>query len=146
MESGRLFHEILKILYAFYGTSCDDKNKHSFGVSFNACSAFIFYVVLIEIPVSKQSRPWSDAAERGVWHGYALFALVPKNGTLRVKGLNKTPFFTESFVHFSIHNTRLFKMRLQPLFHPLHVCAHLRVTFIEFLLVYQLFCKINGSL
>ena len=33
-----------------------------------------FIVLCIEIPVSKQCRPWSDAAFCGVWTGSALFA------------------------------------------------------------------------
>ena len=42
----------------------------------------ILIVFLIEFPVSKQWRPWSDAgadaAFSGVWSGSALFAYVPE--------------------------------------------------------------------
>ena len=34
----------------------------------------------IDIPVSKQWRPWSDAGFCGIWSGFALFAYVPKMG------------------------------------------------------------------
>ena len=48
---------------------------------------FIFIIFQIEIPMSKQCRPWSDAAFYGVWSGSALFAYVPKNGTTGLYGL-----------------------------------------------------------
>ena len=35
------------------------------------------FLFLIEIPLSKQCRAWSDAAECGVWSVSALFAYVP---------------------------------------------------------------------
>ena len=41
---------------------------------------FIFVLFVIENPVSKQWRPWSDAALCGVWSGSALFAYVPQKG------------------------------------------------------------------
>ena len=40
------------------------------------CTFFIFIIFFIEIPVSKQCRPW----ECGIWSGSALFAYVPKMG------------------------------------------------------------------
>ena len=43
-------------------------------------SFFIFILFWIEIPVSKQCRPWSDAAFCGIRSGSALFAYVPKMG------------------------------------------------------------------
>ena len=40
---------------------------------------FLFFIISrIDIPVSKQWRPWSDAAFCGSWSGTALFAYVPK--------------------------------------------------------------------
>ena len=40
---------------------------------------FLFFIISrIDIPVSKQWRPWSDAAFCGGWSGSALFAYVPK--------------------------------------------------------------------
>ena len=39
---------------------------------------FIFFVFCIEIYISKQSRPWSDAMICAIWTGFALF--VPKAG------------------------------------------------------------------
>ena len=42
------------------------------------CMFFILFIFFIEIPVSKQCRPWSDAAFCGIWSGSALFAYVPK--------------------------------------------------------------------
>ena len=44
------------------------------------CTFFIFILFLIEIPISKQWRPWSDGAFCGIWSGSALFASVPKIG------------------------------------------------------------------
>ena len=44
------------------------------------CTFFIFIIFLIQIPESKQCRPWSDAAFYGIWFGSALFAYVPKMG------------------------------------------------------------------
>ena len=41
---------------------------------------FYFDFFKIEFPVSKQCRPWSDAAFCGVWSGSTLFAYVPKKG------------------------------------------------------------------
>ena len=42
---------------------------------------FHFFVLFeIEISVSKQWRPWSDAALCGVWFRTALFAYVPQKG------------------------------------------------------------------
>ena len=41
-------------------------------------SVLFHFLFQIEIPVSKQWRPWSDAALCGVWSGSALFAYVPK--------------------------------------------------------------------
>ena len=52
---------------------------------------FIFILFQIEIPVSKQWRPWSDAAFCGdvafcgVWSGSYTFYQGPKNGTLGMK-------------------------------------------------------------
>ena len=43
-------------------------------------SFFIFIIFSIDIPVSKQWRPWSDAGFCGIWSGFALFAYVPKMG------------------------------------------------------------------
>ena len=48
---------------------------------------FIFILIRIDIPVSKQWGPWSDATFSGVWSGSALSAYVPKNGTLGLYGL-----------------------------------------------------------
>ena len=41
---------------------------------------FHFHLFFIEIPVSKQWRPWSDAAFCSIWSVSALFAYVPKVG------------------------------------------------------------------
>ena len=41
---------------------------------------FFFILFRIDIFVSKQWRPWSDAVFCGVWSGSALFAYVPKMG------------------------------------------------------------------
>ena len=46
----------------------------------------IFIPFQIEIPVSKQCRPWSSIAFGGVWSGSALFAKVQKNGMHGKKG------------------------------------------------------------
>ena len=43
---------------------------------------FIFILFRIDIPVSKQWSPWSDAALCGVWSRSALFAYVPEMGRL----------------------------------------------------------------
>ena len=53
------------------------------------CTFFIFIIFLIEIPVSKPCRPWSDAAFCGIWSGSALFVYVPKNGTPDLYGLTR---------------------------------------------------------
>ena len=49
------------------------------------CTAFVFLLLCILSPkrgIGKQCRPWSDAAERGVWSGSTLFAsntrILPK--------------------------------------------------------------------
>ena len=46
------------------------------------CIFFIFIIFLIEIPVSKQCRPWSDAL---IW--VCTICLCPKNGTPGLYGL-----------------------------------------------------------
>ena len=43
---------------------------------------FIFILFRIDVPVSKQWSPWSDAMFCGVWSGSALFAYIPKMGWL----------------------------------------------------------------
>ena len=50
---------------------------------------FIFILFRIDIPVSKQWRPWSDSAFCGVRSGSSVFAYVPKNGTLGLYWLNQ---------------------------------------------------------
>ena len=47
---------------------------------FSICLVYFFIFILfpIDIPVSRQWRPWSDAA---FWSGSALFAYVPNRGT-----------------------------------------------------------------
>ena len=40
------------------------------------CTFFVFILFRIDVPVSKQWRPWSDAAFCGVWSGSALFACL----------------------------------------------------------------------
>ena len=49
---------------------------------------FIFILFQIDIPVSNQWRPCSDAAFCRFWSGSALFANVSKNGTLGLYELN----------------------------------------------------------
>ena len=46
----------------------------------------IFIIFLIDIPLSKQCWPWSDAAFCGVWSRSALFAYVPKMGRQAYNG------------------------------------------------------------
>ena len=41
---------------------------------------FIFIQISIEHSVSKQWRPWPDAAFCGAWPGSALYAYVPQKG------------------------------------------------------------------
>ena len=51
-------------------------------LSFKECQVYFFIFVLsvIENPINKQWRPWSDAALCNVWSGSALFAYVPQKG------------------------------------------------------------------
>ena len=47
------------------------------GVSGQFC---LFFLFLIENPISKYCRPWSDATLCGIWSGSALFAYDPFKG------------------------------------------------------------------
>ena len=52
----------------------------------------------MDIPVSEQWRPWSDAAFCDVWSGSALFGYVPKKGRL----MHSCVFFYVSFPNILI--------------------------------------------
>ena len=59
-------------------------------------------IFLEEIPVSKQCRPWSDAAFCGIWSGSTLFALEsPIYGTPDIKCLKRGYTVVHSKNHFT---------------------------------------------
>ena len=68
-------------------------------------SGVFFFFFLIKFPVSKQCRPWSDAAFCGIWSWSALFAYVPKNGTPGLYGFtrcSKTVYILICIIPFGV--------------------------------------------
>ena len=68
------------VWFLFYGPSTHFRSFRARSVNLVVVYFFIFILFRIDIPVSKQWRPWSDAAFCGVWSGSALSAFVPKMG------------------------------------------------------------------
>ena len=62
-----------------YSIIIDWRSPH---LSFKGCLVyiFIFILFLIEIPVCKECKPWSDATFCGFWSGSTLLAYVPNRG------------------------------------------------------------------
>ena len=59
----------------------------------------------MECSVSKQWRTWSDAAECGVWSGYALFADVPGLNRLKPSNMSQDKHYMFRAVNFMVLST-----------------------------------------